>query len=116
MSAQELKCNERIDAQLSSLEESCDDLLKNYYSGEEGGFDEWNEFPLAVTTRKETRIELSWGGPSDFLSVIHDGVDILTITYHFLDWFDGAARPVYQGSKVWEYAQTVIEMREECSL
>jgi hypothetical protein len=112
--AKELKCEDRIDDQLSSLEESCVDLLKGYYEGDEEGFENWCEYPLAVTTRKDTKIELSWGGPSDFLSVIHDGADILAITYHFQDWFDGASRSVDQDSKVWEYAQTVIEAREEC--
>ena len=116
MSTQELKCEDRIEDQLTNLEESCADLLKGYYEGEEGGFENWHDFPLAVSTRKETKIELSWGGPSDFLTVIHDGADIYAVTYHFQDWFDGATRAVDEGSKVWEYAQTIIDTREECGL
>ena len=61
-----------------------------------------------------TKIEFSWGGPSDFLKVEHQGAMIINVTYHFQDWFDGAQRDVGQGSKVWEYARTVIEAREEC--
>ena len=114
MNTKELKCEDRIEDQLTSLEESCTDLLKGYYDGEEDGFENWNEFPLSVTTRQETKIELSWGGPSDFLSIVHDKDDIYTVTYHFLDWFDGATRAVDKDSKVWEYAQSVISMREEC--
>jgi len=38
------------------------------------------------------------------------------VTYHFLDWFDGAIREVQEGSNVWQYAQTVIQAREECGL
>ena len=108
----DLSCEERIDSQLANLEESCADIVKIYYEGDEEG--EWNNYPLAVTTRQETKIELSWGGPSDFLSVIHEGADILSVTYHFQDWFDGAKRDIEEGSKVWEYVQTVIEAREEC--
>ena len=36
------------------------------------------------------RYQLSWGGPSDELRFHHDG----QITYHFMDWFDGAERDV----------------------
>ena len=108
----ELTCEERIDSQLANLEESCADIVKIYYEGDDEG--EWNNYPLAVTTRQETKIELSWGGPSDFLSVIHEGAEIYAVTYHFQDWFDGAVREVQEGSKVWEYVQTVIEAREEC--
>ena len=112
--SKELKCEDRIDAQLLDLEGSCADILKGYYDGEEQGYEEWNEFPLAVTTRQETIIELSWGGPSDFLTVSHDKAEIHTVTYHFLDWFDEAIREVEEGSKVWQYAKTVIQAREEC--
>lgn len=116
MSTRELKCAERIEEYLASREESLADILKGYYDGDEQGFEEWNNYPLAVSTRKETKIELSYGGPSDFLTVIHDGTEIYTVTYHFLDWFDGATQAVSDSSKVWQYAQTVIDAREECGL
>lgn len=110
MTTKQATCEERIDSQLNNLEEACADLVEKYYEGDEEG--EWNKYPLAVSTRQETKIELSWGGPSDFLSVIHEGGDIYSVTYHFQDWFDGAMRSVSEGSKVWEYARTVIEARE----
>lgn len=112
METKEKTCEERIDSQLANLEESCADIVKIYYEGDEDG--EWNNYPLSVDTYKMTRIQLSWGGPSDFLDVKHDGTIILAVTYHFQDWFDGAVRDVEEGSKVWEYARTVIEAREEC--
>lgn len=112
METKEKTCEERIDSQLTRLEESCADIVKIYYEGDEEG--EWNNYPLSVDTYKMTRIQLSWGGPSDFLDVKHDGTIILAVTYHFQDWFDGAVRDVEEGSKVWEYARTVIEAREEC--
>jgi len=116
MTTKEQTCEERITGYLANLEESVTDILKGYYGegDSEEGFEEWNNFPLAVTTRKETKIELSWGGPSDFLTVSHDGAEVISVTYHFQDWFDGATREVFEGSKVWEYARTVIEAREEC--
>lgn len=112
METKQATCEERIDSQLANLEESCADIVKIYYEGDDEG--EWNNYPLSVDTYKMTRIQLSWGGPSDFLDVKHDGTIILAVTYHFQDWFDGAVRDVEEGSKVWEYARTVIEAREEC--
>lgn len=113
METKQATCEERIDAQLQALEEDISSVLDGYYNGEEDGFEAWNNYPLAVSTRQETKIELSWGGPSDFLTVIHEGAEIYSITYHFQDWFDGATRQVEEGSKVWEYAQSVIQLREE---
>lgn len=110
METKQATCEERIDSQLQALEEDIAGIVEQYYEGDEEGV--WNNYPLAVSTRQETKIELSWGGPSDFLSVIHEGAEIYSVTYHFQDWFDGAVRSVEEGSKVWEYARTVIEARE----
>jgi len=112
MNTKEATCEERIDEKLQALEEDVEQPLQHYYDGDHEG--EWNNYPLAVSTRQETKIELSWGGPSDFLSVIHEGAEVISVTYHFQDWFDGAVRSVDEGSKVWEYVRTVIEAREEC--
>lgn len=114
METKQATCEERIDSHLEALEEDISSVLEGYYNGEEDGFEAWNNYPLAVSTRQQTKIELSWGGPSDFLTIIHEGAEIYSVTYHFQDWFDGAVRSVEEGSKVWEYARTVIELREEC--
>lgn len=36
------------------------------------------------------RWQLSWGGPADEFRLFEDG----TVKYWFLDWYDGASRPV----------------------
>jgi hypothetical protein len=108
----EATCEERIESHLEALEADITDVLNAYYNGEEDGFEAWNNYPLAVATHQITRIELSWGGPSDFLTVEHEGTEIIRVSYYFQDWFDGAVRPVQEGSKVWDYARTVIEARE----
>ena len=97
METKEKSCAERIDAQLKTLEGDCKALLKRYNKGSEEAFEEWNNYPLDVDTRKVTKIELSWGGPSDFLKVEHDGREIYSVEYHFQDWFDGAMRHVEIG-------------------
>ncbi len=114
METKQPTCEERIVANLEALEEDIASVLQGYYNGEDDGFENWDRYPLAVSTLKTTKIEFSWGGPSDFLKVEHDGALVLSVTYYFQDWFDSAERAIVKGSKVWEYAQTVIEAREEC--
>jgi hypothetical protein len=112
METKQATCEERINSHLNALEEDIAVIVEQFYEGDSEGV--WNNYPLSVDTYKMTRIQLSWGGPADFLDVKHDGNIIISVTYHFQDWFDGAVRDVKKGSKVWEYVRTVIETREEC--
>ena len=89
-------CAERIEAQrdgrledwreLFALEASDDDEKR------EEAFQQLDEYPLSVELRRTVRIDLSTGGPGDWLEVQldHDG-DPGRIEYHFNDWFDHAA-------------------------
>lgn len=47
------------------------------------------------------RWQLSWGGPSDEFRLFEDG----TVKYWFLDWYDGASRPV-------QHEELIKEMKE----
>lgn len=51
------------------------------------------EWPLAVTTLRVVRIDLSTGGPGDWFEVfVDENNDVTSIVYHFNDWFDHAER------------------------
>ena len=107
-------CEERIDDYLKRFEESAGELVEDYNSGDDERFSNWNEYPLSVETRKITKVLMSWGGPSDFLKIEHEGTDIYSIEYHFQDWFDGAMRLITdEESNIWQYAQTIIDARED---
>lgn len=108
----EATCEERIDAYFRATQEDISELLKNYYEGEVEAVEAFLDYPLEISSRKVTKILLSWGGPSDFFKVEHDGGDILAITYHFQDWFDGASRDVEEDSPAWKYCQEVINLQE----
>jgi len=116
MNTKELKCEDRIESHLLALEEEISTILEGYYSGDDEGMEAYYNYPLAISSRIVTKIELSWGGPSDFLKVEHDENHIYSVMYHFQDWFDGAVRDVEEGSKVWEYAASIIEARQEAGL
>ena len=69
------------------------------------------EFILSVDTKRITSICLSYGGPADYLEVVHIGSEIESVTYRYSDWFDTATRSVPEGSPLYEYAAIVIEER-----
>lgn len=55
------------------------------------------EYPLGVSTFTVHRIELSTGGPADYLDVFVSDGDIDKIVYHFADWYDHAERTLDGG-------------------
>lgn len=76
----------------------------------EEGYDELHNFALSMETYSCVRIDLSTGGPGDWLEVIvDDDDDIRKVTYHFNDWFDHASMPVDSNSYLWQYASDMIQ-------
>lgn len=51
------------------------------------------ELPLGVSSYRVFRVDLSTGGPGDWLEVTCSGDT--RITYHFNDWFDHAERELH---------------------
>lgn len=103
----ELTCAERIDENLARVaedftiymedddvrEEGNEDLPPFYEYGLDFSYVEPNTFndqPVGYY-----RYQLSWGGPSDELRFHPNG----EITYHFIDWFDGAKK--YVTNRTW---------------
>jgi len=71
------------------------------------------EFPLSIERFTVVRIDLSTGGPGDWLEAKLDSDgDIVQLTYHFNDWFDHAERSVDQGSALWDLAAYYVEGME----
>lgn len=66
------------------------------------------EYPLGVSQQTVFRVDISTGGPGDWLEVVCTGdtpryevrpengeyYEVERITYHFNDWFDHAERPL----------------------
>jgi len=102
MSGRQKTCEERIDQELKrrihDFELALDGKFKELTGdspSEEYDFVDWiNEYALAYSDDpyyRGKRLELSYGGPQDYF-VFHENGQI---TYHFLDWFDGAKRPLF---------------------
>lgn len=64
-----------------------------------------DEYPLGISVRRIVRVELSTGGPADYIEadIDSDGeIDPRSLTYHFADWFDHAEREVHPDDRdVW---------------
>lgn len=58
----------------------------------EAAQDELNELPLAVSLERVVRVDLSTGGPADWLELFYrsDDDEPHRVVYHFADWFDHA--------------------------
>ncbi len=99
-------CEERIDTELDRVAEVFlayrddpheEDII--YEGSEVLGLPELGHYGLSFSYHHEDGDRwgstywtylLSWGGPSDEIRFYPGG----TITYHFMDWFDGAMRDV----------------------
>jgi hypothetical protein len=103
-------CAERIDENLNSLRADLDALNAR---DDDGALDELAEMALCIENMQETTVTLSWGGPADYLHIIHNGDEVLKVTYRFSDWFDTAIVEVDESDEtIWAYAQHIIEGQE----
>jgi len=105
-------CAERIKDAFKSREEYIDQLIDacdndEGFDGYEEAYDALHNYFLGMSQYKVVKLEISWGGPSDYFEVKmycdeDDANEIISIHYHFADWFDHAAIEVEKDSPVWE--------------
>ena len=124
MTTKEATCAERIASQLASEEENLRDIFRvidgemdtNNEESEtqqmDNAYQELHNYALGTTTRQETVITLSWGGPASYIEVSHDGAEIISATYRFSDWFDTATQELDKESPLYRYAQELINIQE----
>lgn len=73
-----------------------------------------DELPIGVSVQKVIKVQLSWGGPADYIEIYvsgypeQEGID--KVVYHYQDWFDGASMIVPENSDMFEYAVWFIDM------
>lgn len=73
-----------------------------------------DELPIGVSVQKVIKVQLSWGGPADYIEIYvsgypeQEGID--KVVYHYQDWFDGASMIVPENSDMFEYAEWFIDM------
>ena len=86
-------CAERLPNELAGRIHDLDAMLSRDDPDE--GDDELppiNEYGLGSEVRYSIRVELSTGGPADYVTAIVAGGEVIDATYHFADWFDHAEK------------------------
>ena len=96
-------CADLIKDSLASLNDDLKELMDNPDN------DELDDPALSIDEFTLTSICLSYGGPSSYLEVKHQGSDIISVTYRYSDWFDTATLPVFDWEPAYEYARNIIE-------
>lgn len=74
------------------------------------------DFPLGMSKYTVIKIELSWGGPADFIEafVDEDG-SVFKAIYHYQDWFDGAQTNISKTDPMWEMVEVFVQAMEVSS-
>lgn len=112
-------CEQRVEAQKNSREKWFAELFEAIenqepYDGYEDPTDALYETPLGIDKYSVMKITLSAGGPADWLEVIYEMEGnisfIISVTYHFQDWFDHAERKVYRDEALYQYAEQMLEV------
>jgi hypothetical protein len=91
-------------------EEKIEEFIQDYVDNAPYNEMSLMEFPLGFSKKTIVKIELSTGGPADFIEAeIDDDGYINKITYHYQDWFDGAQITVSENSKMSEFVEMFLE-------
>lgn len=102
MTTKESTCAERVNDAMKNLENQIEALLNDPES------DDSQDPGIGVETYRITKVWFSWGGPSDYIEIRHQGLEVVMVTYTFSDWFDSASVSVLEESPLWTYAEEVI--------
>jgi len=91
-------------------EEAVDQFVEEYYKNCEYNESSLYEFPLGHSKQTVIKIELSTGGPADFIEVYLDEDGFINrAVYHFQDWFDGAQMEIQDNDPMMEFCQMYCE-------
>lgn len=101
----ERSCEQRIGDELKGRIEDLKEVVES-----EDPIDKLNECALALSKIENYKLELSYGGPQDYFVFEYDAEskELTSITYHFLDWFDGAERNLSPNSEEWKILEDVF--------
>ena len=118
MSNRDPSCAQRIRQELADREATYADLWRRLDTLDATDDDrdaaDAELIPLGLEVRPVVSVQLSWGGPADWLEIELEndgGHDIRRVTYHFADWFDHAERDVtgQDAPALWRAAEYYAE-------
>jgi hypothetical protein len=107
-----LTCAERIADELASTESYIAAALAAASNPDADEYQEGVEV-YSIRRTETIQLQLSGGGPADYVEIIHREGDILSVWYRFSDWFDTATLQVREDSPVYEWALLQFELLRE---
>lgn len=97
-------CEDRIAQQFENLESEISTGAESITDYEERGPEVYG-----VSRRETISLQLSGGGPADYVELeLRDG-EVMGVFYRFSDWFDTARVDVPESSPVYEWALQQLE-------
>ena len=99
-------CEERIEEMLKLTIKDMKEVIES-----KDPVEEINNKALALTKTELYKLELSAGGPSDYIEFEFnpENKELERITYHFLDWFDGAKRDIEYNTDEWKILEGTVD-------
>lgn len=112
MATKEATCAERIADEFALTEKL---IAKELAASADPNFDDYFDgTTIYGIQRLETiRLQLSGGGPADFIEITAREGEVVRVEYLFQDWFDSARLDVPESSPVYEWACQQYEYLRE---
>jgi hypothetical protein len=115
MASDNESCEQRIPSQLASREEQLEEIFEKIDSDDistnDNGWAELNELAIGFDQYRIIKCTFSTGGPADWIEIKLGSYSegIISVTYHFSDWFDHAQTKVHRHSPIYRYAEDMLE-------
>lgn len=118
MESTKLSCKDRIPMNMQSRESLLRDIYNACDDGSEyegvDAIDALYDLALGISKYSIVRIELSWGGPADWLEAYVDTSgthpEMFKLEYHISDWFDHAQVVVDEDNILYRYAEEIVSL------
>lgn len=117
MESKNLSCEDRIESEKKSREETLKEIFSKLsssdYETNDEGYDELTDLAMSVEEFTVIKCLFGTGGPADWLEIVVTDYkeEIVKVIYHFADWFDHAEMVVEEDSPLYEYAEQIVESR-----
>lgn len=103
-------CADLIAGELKDREQQLKQLYALADDGDDDAREQIQEMAYGIDRREIFKVIWSGGGPADSLELIVSDGELISVTYVYQDWFDGARLAVEQDSPAYRYAQEILEM------
>lgn len=103
-------CADLIAGELKDREQQLEQLYTLADDGNDDAREQIQEMAYGIDRREIFKVIWSGGGPADSLELTVSDGELISVTYVYQDWFDGARLAVDEDSPAYRYALEILEM------